>query len=263
MFTNERFKKPLSTEYNSSLNSSAITVIGNGGPGSNEIISEDLVVRFNCTPDNELLASNRVLVIKNGSRFKKQKCFFSAGKYSSSELNYQLGLVASNLERKLGGWPSSGFTFVWYLMFNQVLFNVKQMSLLQRIARLDLLEHNEPLACIFDPSFSDNSFGFRPNQNGQQAVKQIRGIIKMGRHFAVDVDLSKFFDRVDLDLLMTHLGYKVKDKRLFKLIRRCLRAGVIDNHLHSENREGGPQGVPLWPLLANIMLDPLDKELEK
>ena len=119
------------------------------------------------------------------------------------------------------------------------------------------------LTPIFDPTFSDNSFGFRPNRNGQQAVKQVQSIIKTGRRFAVDVDLSKFFDRVNHDLLMTHLGYKVKDKRLLKLIKRYLRAGVIDNQFYSESREGVPQGGPLSPLLANIMLDPLDKELEK
>jgi RNA-directed DNA polymerase len=119
------------------------------------------------------------------------------------------------------------------------------------------------LTPIFDPAFSDNSFGFRPNRNGQQAVKQVKGIIKTGLRFAVDVDLSKFFDRVDHDLLMTLLGYKVKDKRLLKLIKRYLRAGVIDNQLYVESREGVPQGGPLSPLLANIMLDPLDKELEK
>ena len=119
------------------------------------------------------------------------------------------------------------------------------------------------LTPIIDPDFSNNSFGFRPNRNGQQAVKQVQGIIKTGRRFAVDVDLSKFFDRVNHDLLMTHLGYKVKDKRLLKLIKRYLRAGVIDNQLYSESREGVPQGGPLSPLLANIMLDPLDKELEK
>jgi RNA-directed DNA polymerase len=119
------------------------------------------------------------------------------------------------------------------------------------------------LTPIFDPTFSDNSFGFRPNRNGQQAVKQVQDIIKTGRRFAVDVDLSKFFDRVDHDLLMTHLGCEVKDKRLLKLIKRYLRAGVIDNQFYSESREGVPQGGPLSPLLANIMLDPLDKELEK
>jgi len=119
------------------------------------------------------------------------------------------------------------------------------------------------LTPIFDPTFSDNSFGFRPYRNGQQAVKQVQSIIKTGRRFAVDVDLSKFFDRVDHDLLMTHLSYKVKDKRLLKLIKRYLRAGVIDNQFYSKSREGVPQGGPLSPLLANIMLDPLDKELEK
>ena len=119
------------------------------------------------------------------------------------------------------------------------------------------------LTPIFDPGFSNNSFGFRPRRNGQQAVKQVQGIIKEGRRFAVDVDLSKFFDRVNHDLLMTYLGRKVKDKRLLKLVNRYLRAGVIDNQLYTESREGVPQGGPLSPLLANIMLDPLDKELEK
>lgn len=119
------------------------------------------------------------------------------------------------------------------------------------------------LTPIFDPGFSNNSFGFRPGRNGQQAVKQVQGIIKEGRRIAVDVDLSKFFDRVNHDLLMTHLGYKVKDKRLLKLINLYLRAGVIDNQFYIESREGVPQGGPLSPLLANILLDSLDKELER
>lgn len=124
------------------------------------------------------------------------------------------------------------------------------------------------LTPIFDPDFSDNSFGFRPNRNGQQAVKQVQGIIKTGRRLAVDVDLSKFFDRVNHDLLMSLLGRRIQDKRLLKLIKRYLRAGVVvkergDNQFFHESREGVPQGGPLSPLLANIMLDPLDKELEK
>ncbi len=119
------------------------------------------------------------------------------------------------------------------------------------------------LTPIFDPEFSNNSFGFRPRRNGQQAVKQVQGIIKEGRRFAVDVDLSKFFDRVNHDLLMTLLGRKVEDKRLLKLVKLYLRAGFIDNQFYGESWEGVPQGGPLSPLLANIMLDPLDKELEK
>jgi RNA-directed DNA polymerase len=108
------------------------------------------------------------------------------------------------------------------------------------------------LTPIFAPTFSDNSFGFRPNRNGQQAVKQVQSIIKTGRRFTVDVDLSKFFDRVNHDLLMTHLSYKVKDKRLLRLIKRYLRAGILcnikgDNQLYVESREGVPQGGPITP----------------
>ncbi|MEY0057202.1 reverse transcriptase domain-containing protein [Providencia rettgeri] len=94
------------------------------------------------------------------------------------------------------------------------------------------------LTPIFDPEFSEHSFGFRPGRNGQQAVKQVQSIIKEGRRFAVDVDLSKFFDRVNHDLLMTRLGDKVKDKRLLRLIKRYLRAGFIDNQLLGESRVG-------------------------
>lgn len=119
------------------------------------------------------------------------------------------------------------------------------------------------LTPIFDPGFSTHSYGFRPGRNGQQAVKQVQQHIKQGRKIAVDVDLSKFFDRVDHDLLMTHVGYKVQDKPLLALIGRYLRAGVMENQSFRESREGVPQGGPLSPLLANIMLDPLDKELEK
>lgn len=119
------------------------------------------------------------------------------------------------------------------------------------------------LTPIFDPSFSSHSFGFRPGRNGHQAVKQVQQIIKLKRRVAVDVDLSKFFDRVNHDLLMTLVGRRVHDKRLKQLIGRYLRAGFIDNQLFHETREGVPQGGPLSPLLANIMLDPLDKELER
>ena len=116
---------------------------------------------------------------------------------------------------------------------------------------------------IFDPQFSEHSFGFRPNRKGQQAVKQVQRIIKAGRRISVDVDLSKFFDRVNHDVLMTYLGYKVKDKRLLKLISLYLKAGIIEQNHFIQSTEGVPQGGPLSPLLANIMLDPLDKELEK
>ena len=119
------------------------------------------------------------------------------------------------------------------------------------------------LTPIYDPTFSASSFGFRPGRSGHQAVQQVHGIIKAGRKFAVDVDLSKFFDRVNHDLLMTILGRKVKSKRLLRLIKKYLQAGIMDGKTLLDSRAGVPQGGPLSPLLANIMLDPLDKELEK
>ena len=122
---------------------------------------------------------------------------------------------------------------------------------------------SQVLTPIFDPLFSNNSFGFRPSRNGRQAVKQVQQIIKEGRRFAVDVDLSKFFDRVNHDLLMTLLSRKIQDKRLLHLISCYLRAGIMDESHFIESKEGVPQGGPLSPLLANIMLDPLDKELER
>jgi len=124
------------------------------------------------------------------------------------------------------------------------------------------------LTPIFDPAFSEHSFGFRPGRNGQQAVKQVQRIIKQKRRIAVDVDLSRFFDRVNHDVLMSLLSRRVQDKRLNQLIGRYLRAGVHcktnkgDQHLQA-TREGVPQGGPLSPLMPNILLAPLDKELEQ
>jgi len=115
---------------------------------------------------------------------------------------------------------------------------------------------------IIDPTFSENSFGFRPKRSAHGAVKQVQSYIVEGYKVAVDVDLSSFFDRVSHDILMDRLSRHVPDKRLLHLIGRYLRAGVkIDDVLHPTS-EGVPQGGPLSPLLANTMLDDLDKYLE-
>lgn len=115
---------------------------------------------------------------------------------------------------------------------------------------------------IIDPTFSDSSHGFRPGRNAHGAVRQINANIEEGARVAVDVDLSKFFDRVNHDILMARLSRYTQDKRLLKLIGRYLRAGVvIDDNFHP-TPEGVPQGGPLSPLLANVVLDDLDKLLE-
>jgi len=119
------------------------------------------------------------------------------------------------------------------------------------------------LTPIFDPEFSDSSFGYRPHRSAQDAIRQVQRIIRGGRRWCVDMDLSKFFDRVQHDVLMSRVSRKVHDKRLLKLIGRYLRAGVMADGLHQPSTQGTIQGGPLSPLLSNIYLDDLDKELER
>jgi RNA-directed DNA polymerase len=116
---------------------------------------------------------------------------------------------------------------------------------------------------IFDPDFSDYSYGFRPGRSAHDAVYQVREYIRKGCRVAVDMDLSKFFDTVNHDVLMHRVARKVRDKRVLRLIGKYLRAGVMVNGRLQKTRKGVPQGGPLSPLLANILLDDLDKELEK
>jgi RNA-directed DNA polymerase len=116
---------------------------------------------------------------------------------------------------------------------------------------------------IFDPGFSANSYGFRPNKSAHQAIMAARGYIEQGYGWTVDIDLEKFFDRVNHDKLMYLVARKVEDKRVLKLIRKYLESGVMLNGVKVKSEEGTPQGGPLSPLLANVMLDELDRELEK
>jgi len=116
---------------------------------------------------------------------------------------------------------------------------------------------------LFEPNFSAHSYGFRPGRNAHDAVKQAQEYVQAGYEWVVDIDLEKFFDRVNHDMLMARIARVVKDKRVLKLIRAYLNSGVMVNGVVLDTGEGTPQGGPLSPLLSNIMLDDLDKELEK
>lgn len=121
----------------------------------------------------------------------------------------------------------------------------------------------QTLTPIFDPSFSKYSYGFRPNKRGHDAIRKAREYIKEGYRWVVDMDLEKFFDKVNHDKLMSIIARKVEDKRILLLIRRYLQAGVMINGVARDTEEGTPQGGPLSPLLSNILLNELDQELER
>jgi RNA-directed DNA polymerase len=133
-------------------------------------------------------------------------------------------------------------------------------TVLDRFIQQALLQVLQPR---FDPTFSDASYGFRPGRRAHDAVRRAQGYVQDGRRFVVDIDLEKFFDRVNHDVLMGRLAKRIADVRVLGLIRRYLDAGVLANGVVIERHEGTPQGGPLSPLLANVLLDEVDKELEK
>jgi len=140
---------------------------------------------------------------------------------------------------------------------------VRQLGIPTAVDRLIQQAVHQVLSPLFEPGFSDSSYGFRPGRNAHQAVLKARDYVSEGRRWVVDMDLEKFFDRVNHDVLMARVVRKVQDKRVLRLVRRFLQAGLLEGGVESQRVEGTPQGGPLSPLLSNILLDDLDKELEK
>jgi group II intron reverse transcriptase/maturase len=133
-------------------------------------------------------------------------------------------------------------------------------TVLDRFIQQCLLQVLQP---DFDPTFSEHSYGFRPGRSAHDAVRAAQGYIQSGRRWVADVDLAKFFDRVNHDVLMERLSRRIGDRRVLRLIRRYLAAGIMADGVVVERHEGTPQGGPLSPLLANVLLDEVDRELEK
>jgi RNA-directed DNA polymerase len=142
-----------------------------------------------------------------------------------------------------GGWRKLGIPTVLDRLVQQAILQVLQKQ--------------------WDPTFSEHSYGFRPHRNAHQAVARAQEIVAQGYDWVVDIDLEQFFDRVNHDRLMARVAERVGDKRLLKLIRAFLNAGILEDGLVRPTEEGTPQGSPLSPLLSNLVLDELDKELEK
>jgi RNA-directed DNA polymerase len=128
---------------------------------------------------------------------------------------------------------------------------------------IDRVIQQAVLQPLWDPTFSEHSYGFRPGRSAQQAVAQAQAYVADGYQFVVDIDLAKFFDRVNHDKLMARVAGRIQDRRVLRLIRSYLTAGVLTNGLFEASREGAPQGGPLSPLLSNLVLDELDRELER
>ena len=133
-------------------------------------------------------------------------------------------------------------------------------TVLDRLIQQALLQVLSPL---YDPTFSDASFGFRPGRSAHDALDRAKEHVSEGYRWVVDMDLEKFFDRVNHDILMSRIARRVKDKRILKLIRVFLQSGIMEGGVTSLRSEGTPQGGPISPLLSNILLDDLDKELER
>jgi RNA-directed DNA polymerase len=140
---------------------------------------------------------------------------------------------------------------------------LRQLGIPTVLDRLIQQAMHQVLMPLFDPGFSNASYGFRPGRSAHDAVIAARAHVGEGRRFVVDLDLEKFFDRVNHDVLMARMARRVEDKRVLRLIRRYLQAGLMTGGVTTARREGTPQGGPLSPLLSNILLDDLDKELER
>ena len=140
---------------------------------------------------------------------------------------------------------------------------MRQLGIPTVLDRLIQQAVHQVMQPVFDRDFSESSYGFRPGRSAHDAMLKARDHAASGRRWVVDMDLEKFFDRVNHDILMSRVARKVKDTRVLKLIRRYLQAGVMDDGVVSPRTKGTPQGGPLSPLLSNILLDDLDKELER
>lgn len=220
---------------------------GNGGSGDGEALMERIVERDNLVKALKRVVQNKGSPGIDGMSVQELRTYLAtAWSRHREELlagTYQPKPVREREIPKNGG-------------------GVRKLGIptaLDRLIQQAILQVLQPL---FDPAFSEGSFGFRPGRSAHQAVRAAQRHIQGGKRWVVDVDLEKFFDHVNHDVLMGRLARRISDKRLLGLVRRYLNAGIMANGVVMERYEGTPQGGPLSPLLANVLLDEVDKELE-
>ena len=221
---------------------------GTGHSGSNDCLMQAIVARGNVERAMQRVRQNQGSPGVDGMEVEELPAYMRHGwEYTREQLlagEYQPSPIRRQAIPKAGGGER-------ILGIPTVVDRVIQQAILQ------------VLQPIFDAQFSQFSYGFRPQRSAHDAVRQAKQYVQDGRSWVVDVDLEKFFDRVNHDVLMGKLAARIDDKILLGLIRRYLGAGMLCDGVASERHEGTPQGGPLSPLLANVLLDEVDKELEK
>lgn len=206
-----------------------------------------------CQPDNLNAAYRRVKANKGAPGVDGM----SVDDLSSWIAEHKQGFIDSLLDGSYQPQPVRG------VQIPKPGGGVRQLGIPTVIDRLVQQAILQVLEGLLDPTFSDSSYGFRPGRSAHQALLKARQYVEEGRAIVVDVDLEKFFDRVNHDLLMARLARRIADKRLLRIVRRFLEAGLMQDGVCVQRYEGTPQGGPLSPLLANLLLDELDKELER
>ena len=203
--------------------------------------------------ENMLAAWKRVKANKGGAGVDRRTVQATGEYLKSAWLDIRERVLDGSYRpepvRRAGIWKSGG--------------GVRELGIptvVDRLIQQALLQVLQPL---IDPTFSEHSYGFRPGRSAHGAVLQAQQYVQAGHRIVVDVDLEKFFDRINHDILMDRLAKRIADKRVLRLIRRYLQAGILEHGVYSESLEGAPQGGPLSPLLANVLLDEVDRELER
>jgi RNA-directed DNA polymerase len=241
---------------------------GEGGTGSGPLLEQQTSVALNETEDLTTTLMEQICDCTNLNRAYKRVKANKGAPGSDGMTVQELGswlnvhkeqLIHSLLDGRYRPWPVRSVDIPKGGSGDKK----RQLGIPCVVDRLVQQAIHQVLEPLFEPEFSASSFGFRPGRKAHDAVRQARDYVDEGRVWVVDLDLEQFFDRVNHDILMSRLTRKIQDKRLLKLIRRFLEAGMLRNGVRIERHEGAPQGGPLSPLLSNVLLDELDQELER